>query len=72
MKKKYSSNTSVKNNSKSKPLSEIYDMSGDMKNVSKSMGTVGFNAFFVLLIIISLYSILINKISLFKMFFIFS
>ena len=60
MKKKYSSNTSVKNNSNSKPLSEIYDMSGDMKNVSKSMGTVGFNAFFVLLIIISLAILLIN------------
>jgi len=58
MKKKISSNTLVK--SKSKPLSEIYDMSGDMKNVSKSMGKVGFNAFFVLLIIISLVVLLIN------------
>lgn len=62
MKKKYSSNTSVKNysKSKSKPISELYDMSGDMKNVSKSMGTTGFNAFFVLLIIVSLAILLIN------------
>ena len=60
MKKKYSSNTSVKNYSKSKPISEIYDMRGDMKNVSKSLGPMGFNAFFVLLIIVSLVILLIN------------
>jgi hypothetical protein len=65
MKKKYSSNTSVKNYSKSKSkpisdLSEIYDMSGDMKNVSKSLGSSGFNAFFVLLIIVSVAILLIN------------
>jgi hypothetical protein len=63
MKKKYSSNTSVKNYSKSKPisdLSEIYDMRGDMKSVSKSLGTTGFNAFFVLLIIVSVAILLIN------------
>jgi hypothetical protein len=65
MKKKYSSNTSVKNYSKSKSkpvpdLSEIYDMRGDMKSVSKSLGSSGFNAFFVLLIIVSLAILLIN------------
>jgi len=52
MKKYNSSNTSVKNYS--------YSMRENMKNVSKSMGTFGFNALFVLLIIISLVVLLIN------------